>query len=451
VLATSARTGTGLEEQRTFLVDLAAAGASPAGGGRVTRPSSPSAPWRPPPMPTVDELLPSLLEASDGHRAAADAAVAYRRDARAAVRSFPAEVVRALFGIVTRWVQDVTGRTPGAPPERRAEVTVRVEAVLARELELSTTAGRSHEALARTIGATAVDATPGGCPAVAVAGKICVMPTSPCNPTCGEVPPAVLNAFGIDSNVESPTMGGVHLYPDVVLKPVTHAAEAQWCADVLETLELEQVRLPRPLRTASGAAVVMGWCGWERLAGQAAPEQWADVLAVAGRLHRGLADRSRPGWMDTKNDLWRRADRYAWDEAALTTPHDRHVHRLHPLLEQLETLRISKRPPSPAQVVHIDLLGNVLFAEQLAPAVIDPTFYWRPAGYAEAVVAVDAAAWTTAGTAPLAHLAARGGLHLLIRAARFRVARDVLSPDASADQVAAHTKVAAWLLEYDDH
>jgi uncharacterized protein (TIGR02569 family) len=277
------------------------------------------------------------------------------------------------------------------------------------------------------------------------------MPTSPRNPTCGEVPPAVLDAFGIDPNVEFRIFGDVHLYPDVVLKPVTHTAEAQWCADVLETLELDEVRLPLPLRTASGAAVVMGWCGWERLAGQAAPERWADVLAVAGRLHRGLADRSRPAWMDTKNDLWRQADRYAWDEAALTTPPDGHVQRLHPLLEQLKTLRVWKRPPSPAQVVHIDLLGNVLFAEQLAPAVIDPTFYWRPAGYAEAVVAVDAAAWTTVGTAPLELIAARGGLHLLIRAARFRVARDVLSSDASSDQVAAHTKVVAWLLEHDDH
>jgi uncharacterized protein (TIGR02569 family) len=191
----------------------------------------------------------------------------------------------------------------------------------------------------------------------------------------------------------------------------------------------------------------MGWCGWGRLAGQAAPERWADVLAVADRLHHGLAGRSRPGWMDTKNDLWRQADRYAWNEAALTTPHEPQVHRLHRLLEQLEMLRVSKRPSAPAQLVHIDLLGNVLFADQLAPAVIDPTFYWRPAGYAAAVVAVDAAAWTTAGKAPLEHLAARGGIHLLIRATRFRVARDVLDPDASADQVAAHTKVVAWLLD----
>lgn len=260
----------------------------------------------------------------------------------------------------------------------------------------------------------------------------------------------MLDAFGIDSNVESRMLGDVHLFPGLVLKPVTHAAEGEWCADVLETVEVAEVRLPRPLRTSTGAAVVMGWCGWERLAGQAAPQRWADVLAVAGRLHRGLADRSRPGWMDTKDDLWRQADRYAWDEAALTTPHDRHVHGLQPLLEQLETLQVPQHPRSPAQAVHIDLLGNVLFAGQLAPAVIDPTFYWRPADYAEAVVAVDAATWTTAGTSPLEHLAARGELPLLIRAARFRIAREVLSPDASADQVTAHTKIVTWLLEHND-
>jgi uncharacterized protein (TIGR02569 family) len=258
----------------------------------------------------------------------------------------------------------------------------------------------------------------------------------------------VLDAFGIAPGSETRSLGGAHLYPGAVLKPVSHQAEAEWCADVLETLDLADVRLPCPLRTPGGAAVVMGWCGWERLPGQPAPDRWPDILAVADRLHRGLAAYGRPGWMNGKDDLWSQADRYAWDEAALVTPHDPRTHRLQPMLEQLEKLRVAERSPSPAQVVHTDLLGNVLFAKQLAPAVIDPTFSWRPTGYAAAVVAVDAAAWTRAGTAPLEHLAARGGLHLLIRAARFRIARDVLDPDAGTRELAAHTKVVVWLLEH---
>jgi uncharacterized protein (TIGR02569 family) len=271
------------------------------------------------------------------------------------------------------------------------------------------------------------------------------MSVPPSGAARGEVPRAVLDAFRIDPGSAGRSLGGVRLFADAVLKPVAQTTESEWCADVLETLDVADVRLPRPLRTPAGAAVVMGWCGWERVAGQPTPERWSDVLDVAERLHRALADRDRPAWMDTKDDLWRRADRYAWDQAALAPPHDPHAHRLYPLLEQLEGLQVGDRPRSPAQVVHVDLLGNVLFADPLAPAVIDPTFYWRPTGYAAAIVAVDAASWTTAGTAPLEHLAGRGDLHLLIRAARFRIARDVLEPDADATELAAHAKVVRWL------
>ena len=40
-----------------------------------------------------------------------------------------------------------------------------------------------------------------------------------------------------------------------------------------------------------------------------------------------------------------------------------------------------------SQVVHGDLFGNVLFAGDAPPAVIDITPYWRPAGWAVGVIA----------------------------------------------------------------
>lgn len=45
----------------------------------------------------------------------------------------------------------------------------------------------------------------------------------------------------------------------------------------------------------------------------------------------------------------------------------------------------------PSQLVHGDLSGNVLFAEGLAPAIIDFSPYWRPTSYADAIVVIDAA------------------------------------------------------------
>jgi len=44
----------------------------------------------------------------------------------------------------------------------------------------------------------------------------------------------------------------------------------------------------------------------------------------------------------------------------------------------------------PSQIVHGDLAGNVLFSDGLPPAIIDFSPFWRPVGYAEAIVVVDA-------------------------------------------------------------
>lgn len=46
-----------------------------------------------------------------------------------------------------------------------------------------------------------------------------------------------------------------------------------------------------------------------------------------------------------------------------------------------------------AQLIHGDLTGNVLFAADEAPAVIDFSPYWRPPVFAEAVVVADGLLW----------------------------------------------------------
>jgi uncharacterized protein (TIGR02569 family) len=79
--------------------------------------------------------------------------------------------------------------------------------------------------------------------------------------------------------------------------------------------------------------------------------------------------------------------------------------------------------PGPAQIVHGDLLCNVLFAAGLPPAVIDWAPYWRPPAWASAVAVVDALCWHGAGPDVLdrwAHLPDWG--QMLIRALIFRIA-----------------------------
>jgi uncharacterized protein (TIGR02569 family) len=119
--------------------------------------------------------------------------------------------------------------------------------------------------------------------------------------------------------------------------------------------------------------------------GEHAP-RWDDVLAVSRAFHRVLADLTRPSFLDHREDRWAVADRMAFGERPLVAPPET-APLAEPLHARLEPIDL------PSQVVHGDLSGNVLFADGLAPAVIDLTPYWRPAAFAEAVVVVDAIVW----------------------------------------------------------
>jgi uncharacterized protein (TIGR02569 family) len=89
----------------------------------------------------------------------------------------------------------------------------------------------------------------------------------------------------------------------------------------------------------------------------------------------------------------------------------------------LKPLIECRRPVDvPAQIVHGDLIGNVLFAPGRPPAVIDWSPYWRPPAWAYAVAVVDALCWHDARPDVLdrwAHLPDWG--QMLVRALIFRI------------------------------
>jgi GTP-binding protein EngB required for normal cell division len=164
VLATSARTGAGVDGLRDRLVALAGerrASVRRLVGDASVLASRALATTPPPPDGELgaDQLLRPLLAATDAHRAAGDAEVAYRQEARAAVRSPLARVALAPFSAASRFVRGL-GVGGASSPERRVDVGVRVEGVLARELDLARTTGAGHQALERTVERTAATATP---------------------------------------------------------------------------------------------------------------------------------------------------------------------------------------------------------------------------------------------------------------------------------------------------
>ncbi|MFI1398245.1 TIGR02569 family protein [Streptomyces sp. NPDC020681] len=201
----------------------------------------------------------------------------------------------------------------------------------------------------------------------------------------------------------------------LVLKPAALASETSWRAGVMCHLpEADDFRVARPVPARDGAWSASGWEAWRLIEGAAPDPRRADEVIRAGEaFHAAIAHLPRPRFLGVRDDAWAHADRLAWEESDEA-----------PDFAVLKPLLAARRPVSaPAQLVHGDLLGNVLFADGRPPAVIDWPPYWRPASWASAVVAVDAVSWHDAGPSLLerwSHLP--DWRQLLVRALIFRIA-----------------------------
>ena len=173
---------------------------------------------------------------------------------------------------------------------------------------------------------------------------------------------------------------------NVVLKPLDMTvAELAWQAEVLGSLACDGFRVARPLAAGDGSLVVDGWTARQALEGSHREGCWPEVIAVGERFHAALAATTRPGFLDLRSDRWAIGDRVAWGELpAEEFSGVKHVPRLVAALQPLD---------ASGQIVHGDLTGNVLFSDELPPAVIDFVPYWRPPGFASAVVVADALVW----------------------------------------------------------
>ncbi|MGV9314702.1 TIGR02569 family protein [Streptomyces sp. NPDC003691] len=239
-------------------------------------------------------------------------------------------------------------------------------------------------------------------------------------------PAAVLTAFGATAPAV-PLTGGQGAvtalrYGALVLKPVALPAGANWCAGVLHHLpDGEGFRVARPVLGTDGTWSVDGWEAWHWLPGAADPYRPDEVIRAGTAFHAALAGLPRPRFLDVRDDPWAAADRLAFGtgdgdggSGAAGAPG----------AVLLKTLLAERRPVrSPAQLVHGDLLGNVLFAPGTPPAVIDWAVYWRPAAWAAAVVAVDAVCWWEQGAPLLERWSALPEWRqMLLRALVFRIA-----------------------------
>ena len=192
-------------------------------------------------------------------------------------------------------------------------------------------------------------------------------------------PPAhVLAAFGA-VGVPEPLAGGTGrswLAGSLVLKPLDCAEqEIRWQAELFAAVEQDGFRVAATLPD-----VVDGWTAAPFLDGRHEHGRWRDIIAVGARFHAALAGVPRPdAIIDQRTNPWEVGDRVAWGIQRYDGIDD--------LLAALEPV------DEPSQLIHGDLTGNVLFHDDLPPAIIDFAPYWHPTEYATAIIVTDAVLW----------------------------------------------------------
>lgn len=198
-----------------------------------------------------------------------------------------------------------------------------------------------------------------------------------------------VRSLGIDGDALRRLPGGAgHVWTDgrLVVKPVGCVPEHDWVCEVYADWASDAVRVPKPVHArGQDSWSVDGWGAHVFLAGRDT-ELLAEldlVKETGAAFHHAVADLERPAFMDHRDDPWAYGDRLAWEDVdPEADPATRAM---------IDELLAHRRPvATPSQVVHGDLLPNVLVGDGLPPGIIDWPPYFRPAGFGEAIAVHDA-------------------------------------------------------------
>lgn len=198
----------------------------------------------------------------------------------------------------------------------------------------------------------------------------------------------VLDAFGVK---ETPVFlpGGSRTTlkaGPIILKPTENREEHAWIAETINTLPQEGFRLACQLQARNGDWVYKGWSASTFVQGHEVKGKWKEKVTVSQAFHHVLASLPRPPFIGRRIHHWAVADKVAFGELPFA-PHPHLAPALNKLREALTPIDV------PSQLIHGDMPGNMLFHDKLVPAIIDFSFYWRPAEFATAIILVDAIVW----------------------------------------------------------
>ncbi|WAO97193.1 Hypothetical protein NCS54_01490700 [Fusarium falciforme] len=250
----------------------------------------------------------------------------------------------------------------------------------------------------------------------------------------------VLEAFCI-STPPVPINGGRGLClraGDTILKSSDDDEESEWVGTFCESItapESSEYRTPRPIRSEHGF-VYKGWTAWTFLPGKWEPNFEA-ILKACHSFHADVAKLGleKPDFLATRRNRWTEADLVTWEEKTLNEVADVNAEILsiiQPILDQLLQLRKPLPSDLKNELIHGDMTGNVLFDDNpdIPLGIIDITFYWRPAAYAEAIVVADGLAWHGRGRELVEMLGTdEVRIQLLVRALYWRFLTFAIDPD----------------------
>lgn len=219
---------------------------------------------------------------------------------------------------------------------------------------------------------------------------------------------------------------------DVVLKPADSGPLYGWMGAALRRVpDTAHFRLARPI-AAAGRWEIAGWSATSWIDGRHQTDRWQEILVVSAALHTQLRSIDIADYPRC-DDRFSTAMRVAWGEPAPALSE--------PAASTLRPLRTCLEQPwdgQPAQLIHGDLAGNVVFADGQPPGVIDMSPHIAPAPFADAIIVADAIAWSGADP-ELARWFAKTtphGANLLVRAVFFRLVVSLFGGDSAAEVAA---------------
>jgi uncharacterized protein (TIGR02569 family) len=202
---------------------------------------------------------------------------------------------------------------------------------------------------------------------------------------------------------------------DLVLKPVDDEAEVQWRCGLLEEIEEHGFRVSRPVCDEDGSCVIDGWTASRWVDGEPDPRgRWVELFEAAEAFMGAVRAHGPPSFLARRRHWWAKADRAAWGELDLPGP---------PVVTAIADRLAALAGPArgPAQLVHGDLAGNVLFQPGEPPAVIDLSPYWRPTAYAIGIAVADGLLSYGEGPGLITEAGERTSIAFVARGALFRL------------------------------